>query len=250
MSAAPSSIGTPTTVPSNMSFLFHIQEIQVDFSVQQPRFQKGQWYPPDIANAIKPRPVQGPPKPIYRWVGGTVTRVNDGTYPQLSQGPNDPYHFRTATVFTQSPNQPKFLAVNFDARRQHVRSSNIGDWQSIDFHYTHRGQGQFYSFLDCAGEYTRLVARGASSWIQQLFPTQYHWTPNDALYQNAQNAGLTGQLPLILAVAAFSCPPQNVEFVLRNCMRPGRWALHSAPHGRKSQTKPLYDLFEICSSCI
>ena len=212
--------GPPVPPPMNMSFLFSIQDIRPN-----PRRQTRGEYLPRRANAIQT--VQNVQRPIYRWSRGTITPAVGWTYARLTTAAYHPYHFRTATVFTS---QQRFLSVNFDARQEDVKDSDMGKWVPLDFHYTRDHQSnRFYSFLDCPGEHTKMAASGTSHWIRQLFPQGYHRAlPAAPSATTIVNAGLTGQLPLILAVAAYSCPPQSVDFVLQHCIEPRRWKQHSA----------------------
>lgn len=204
------------------------------------------WLPPIQFGAIQPRTHTPPPPlgPIYRWQDGQVNAVAPSTaipanMLPLSTSRSHPLHFRTATVFCQQP--PAFLAVNFDARRESVPDSFLGGWRELGFQYTPvvQNPSSVYSYIDFACEHLQLAAPGAPSshWIPQLLPQQYHWTP-DVGDTNLTNAGLIGQLPLIIALAAFSCTPAHVDHVLRNCIRPGRWDRHNGAAGRMVVSTP------------
>ena len=202
--------------------------------------QSGLWMPPTQFGAIQPRIQQSPPLlgPIYRWRNGQVARIASAAAvpantPPLSTSRNNPLHYRTVTVFCQQ--QPAFFAVNFDARREAVQNSDLGGWIELGFQHTPlaHSSSRVYSYIDFAGEHSQLAAPAAptSRWIPQLFPHQYHWTA-DVGEPNQTNAGLIGQLPLIISLAAFSCAPQHVDHILTNCIQPGAWYPHHGNHGR------------------
>ena len=47
------------------------------------------------------------------------------------------------------------------------------------------------------------------------------------------SAGLTGDLALLLGLAAFSAPPNSQRAALTNSVQPGVWRPHNFPSGRK-----------------
>ena len=219
----------PVEPQTNLTFLFRITEV----TAITPRSLRNEWYPSNMASGISPINGQGS---LYKWENGAVTRVpNESYYPASSLE-----HYGTATVFTQCPNNPQlFLGVNFDASRENVRDNQMGEWRPIYFHYTrllraNQLTNQCFSFLDYSGDRPQLSAPGNSQWIRQLFPPRYHCTSqDDPDFQNAVNAGLTGQLPLVLATVALSCARNCLHYVLTHSIQWRRWQNHNYPHGRK-----------------
>lgn len=231
---------------ANLSFLFAIYEIEPSYDKHGPRYTGGAssslWLPPNRKSDYRPKPLDVLDVPLYRWAnGGIVQEINKSTYPgasELNTRSSCPWTYRTNTVFVQQ-NNASILAVDFDARRKDVRDSDIAEWREIGFHHLH-GQTSVYSYLDVPGEHAHLASGPPPqatnpTWINQLFPQQYHWSLNvDASYPNHRHVGLIGRLPLIISLAAFSCQPFQVRHVLTNCIRPGRWAFHGANHHRAS----------------
>ena len=131
-----------------------------------------------------------------------------------------------------------FSAVNFDARRKDVRDADIGEWKEIGFQHRYtQGNSVVFSDLDMPGEQLHLAgpAPSTNTWIYQLFPPLYHWNTSSSVdYPGAKHAGLIGKLPVLLAMAIFSCLPGQADYVLTHCCTEfGKWLYHGAPQGRK-----------------
>ena len=139
--------------------------------------------------------------------------------------------FQCATVFTQFPQTHHFLAVPFDAGSRNV--SDGDGWHELGF--THdtglAPPGVVYSYFEIHGDHYHLAAPGSAPWIGELFPEQYHCEPQPR--QTVSSTALTGELTLVLAVIAFSCREDQLDYVLRHCWRQGQWEPHGLPHGRE-----------------
>ena len=219
-------IAPPQAWPDNFSFL--IKEQGVEPSGQQSeRVKNGRWFPPHKRHGIQD---MGNPS-YFRWTNGVVETMTWNEFRPLVHNRNP---VDTATVFYS---EDSFFAVNFDARRHHVRESLLGDWKDIGFHYvrltTPAQPPRLYAQLDYAPAHTHLPAHGSSRWIPDLFPPTYHFQANDAFMPNASNAGLIGRLPLIFSLVAFSCASEHVAHYTRHCVQRQRWAPHNRPHGRE-----------------
>ena len=130
-------------------------------------------------------------------------------------------HFRTATVFTQSPWTNHFLAVDFDAQRQNV--SERGGWQDLGFWHETCSNGAVYSHLDITTDARHLAAPGNSAWINELFTDTYRYHAPSGAIPPPVMIGLTGKLPLLLALVAFSCKEADLDNVLTQSLSAGSW---------------------------
>lgn len=215
-----------------MSFLFRIDHLSLqDNSIG---VQEGiHWTPPQRSNEYDRQL-----GPLYRWTDGEVTVVQPNDRANTSA--LDPYE--CATVFTQYPDTHHFLAVAFDASSQNV--SDEGGWYELGFDH-HRQPANpdlVYSYFEIRGHRHHLATPRPAAWIQQLFPTQYHH-PNQP-GQMVPFTGLTGQLTLLLAIVAFSCPENSLDYVLQNCLRQGEWTPHELGDGREFSSLTLYSVLE------
>ena len=224
------------------SFLFRIDHITPDFT-RQPiqQFADGGWKPPTWGTGLTTAKYGR----LYRWRSGTASAVaqNDAAYVRINGNPGD-YQYRAATVFTQAPASQSFFGVEFDARYSNIDPDH--QWEKLMFTHAHHpaGQGYYYSELGIQREYYQMATGTNSNWQQDLFPQQMHCPANTQNAANRHNAGLTGSLPLLLAVIAFSGPQQQLDTILQNCLRPplhpatcrGTWQnIPGMEHGRKLQ---------------
>ncbi|KAL8966994.1 MAG: hypothetical protein Q9183_003118 [Haloplaca sp. 2 TL-2023] len=135
-----------------------------------------------------------------------------------------------ATIFTQQPDTDHFLAVPFDAETRHV-AEVYGGWKTLSFNHIYSpGTNTTCSAIDLAGESQRLAAPGSNAWLPQLVPRIYNFDANFAASQ-APSGGLTGSLPILFALPAFSAQPDWLVQVLTGHLRPNQWIPHNHPHG-------------------
>lgn len=139
-----------------------------------------------------------------------------------------------ATVFTQCPDTPHLLAVNFDAQTRDVREQQ-GGWKVLSFRHIEKDPNNTYSSLDLLGDQAHLAAHGSQNWVPQLLPNVYDYQEVDLLGRpispKTRSAGLIGSLPLLIALAAFSAPQDVLADALRS-IQPGEWHPHGHPSGR------------------
>ena len=180
--------------------------------------------PPNRPNGL----TNGQGSLFLRWQGGRISTVpaND----PIRGVDLDRYTYRASTIFTQNPDTPHLLAVPFDARTTNVYQYGRG-WQRITFIHNRVGNSSnaYYSYISDQGAEQRIAAPALPHWIDQLLPSWYNCEPRHAA---RTQAGLIGELPLLLALAAFSAPPTSPGSLL-NCIAPGRWFAHQQPTGRR-----------------
>ena len=161
-----------------------------------------------------------------------------------SVAPTDPIRralhqtYNAATVFTQNPDTPHLLVVPFDAQLSHAYLNN-GGWRPLVFHHVRIGNTQrTYSAVSAVGDRQHIAAQGSPHWMPQLLPWVYDYQAGSPRIQ----AGLIGNLPLLIALAVFSAPPAALGGVLTNCLRPGAWQPHQYrwPAGRKFGYSTLF----------
>lgn len=138
--------------------------------------------------------------------------------------------YRAATVFTQNPDTPHLLAVPFDVRQRDV-IGYPGLWRPLSFRHVPTPKLDMYSAVVANGDCQHIAVRGSNHWMPQLLPRVY----DDQSQSRRRQAGLIGEIPLLIALAAFSAPVSFLPSVLTNCVRTGRWQPHQYqyPSGRK-----------------
>jgi hypothetical protein len=85
------------------------------------------------------------------------------------------------------------------------------------------------SLTNVGTERTLRVQRPESRWPTMLLPDIYH----GAAYPHAGYGGLKGDLPILLALIAFSMKSGRLAIDLPNMMANGEWRAHRNAHGRK-----------------
>ena len=105
-------------------------------------------------------------------------------------------------------------------------------WRRLNFDW----EPDYSSFLSNAGQRSRLaIQRSDQYWPRMLLPDIYHaqrQTPHTSY------GGLIGELPIFLALMAFSINRDYVEWVMTNCFVDGQWRTHNHRHGRRYQSYP------------
>ncbi|KAF2191808.1 hypothetical protein K469DRAFT_804780 [Zopfia rhizophila CBS 207.26] len=102
-------------------------------------------------------------------------------------------------------------------------------WHPLSF--DHEGH-EYSSFLTNAGQQPTLYCQRADQhWPRMLLPDIYHSrVPTTGTY-----GGLIGELPIFLALVAFSVARQLVPQILQQLFIGGAWITHNYPHGRLNQ---------------
>ncbi|KAF1954088.1 hypothetical protein CC80DRAFT_418342 [Byssothecium circinans] len=101
-------------------------------------------------------------------------------------------------------------------------------WHPLSFDYE---ETDYSTYLTNAGQrHTLNWTRPDQFWPRMLLPTHYH----DArrVTQDLRYGGLTGDLPIFLALLAFSMPPNQLTYMLPFMFQAGRWGFHSLQDGR------------------
>lgn len=149
--------------------------------------------------------------------------------------PKECYPFKTFSVYYDDGT---FWITRGDASTQLIgagdsnKESGTGhgeDWRRLTFEH----DGPTYaSHLTNAGTNPRLrTQRPDQDWPRMLLPEQYHALPSfHTAYR--QYGGLAGELPLFLALMAFSADVSYVGWVFHACFINGIWGTHHETHGR------------------
>ena len=177
----------------------------------------------------------------YRWIGGLVAPIQADVTLQPTNLQH--YLFGAATVFTQMPDTPHLLAVDFDAETVNVSDQTF--WRPLSFNHVASGIGErTYSSVAVIGSQQHLAAPGARQWVPQLLPNIYDYQPRTdhegrIIPPPTTSAGLIGSLPLLLALAAFSGPARQLHTILTQSLGPGVWHGHSYPRDSKTSAFSL-----------
>ncbi|KAG9193191.1 hypothetical protein G6011_03226 [Alternaria panax] len=76
------------------------------------------------------------------------------------------------------------------------------------------------SYLTCSGQHNMLRVQPQRGWANMLLPDIYH---TNAAPSSAQYGGLVGELPIFLALMAFTTSREYLPFVLPHLFTAGNW---------------------------
>lgn len=143
-----------------------------------------------------------------------------------------------ATVFSQETSAPHLFVVNFNATERDVRSTQ-GDWRVLTFDHIPQPNSinRKYSAVSHLGREEHIAAYGSPHWIPQLLPDVYNYREFDdegnPIPPSTISAGLTGNLAVLLALAAFSAVPSSLDAALTGSVRPRAYVPHTMSTGRE-----------------
>jgi len=191
--------------------------------------RSGKWFPPGSVGGNK-------------LIGGNASgkywhcRGEDIIQAEENKLPQGCYPFKTFSAYYDDGT---FWITRGDASTQLIgagdsnEESGAGhgeDWRRLTFDYD---EITYASILTNAGQNPRLrTQRLDQDWPRMLLPEQYHALPSFHT-AHPQYGGLTGELPLFLALMAFSADVRYVGGVFESCFTFGIWRTHRETHGRK-----------------
>ncbi|EFW16128.1 hypothetical protein D8B26_006151 [Coccidioides posadasii str. Silveira] len=206
-----------------LRFVFKIDFIVPNYDEQcEIRLPNQAWIPPTIPSAVKTVGSTG----WYRWTPAGIERTE-------CRGEK----FRVCSLFYNSECY-HFLGVPFDCRQKSVQQSRRRDgigWRRVMFQYLLNDPYPPISVMRFDVNYNVLAGKGSDSWMPQLIPETYNQNQEDYDYSNT---GIAGDLSLLLAFAAFSCPHDayTVLEVIRLSFKPPIWNRHNLPASRRHGT--------------
>jgi hypothetical protein len=197
----------------------------------------GAWHPPKSL---------GGNELIGGGVSGLYWYCDRQSISQVPYLPDNCPHFKTFSVYYHNG---IFWASRCDATAVQVGDGDgdTGDqdpedalegegegWHHLSF--DHEGQPTYSSYVTNAGQHSRLrTQRPDQTWPKMLLPEHYH-APLPSRTVNPQYGGLAGELPLFLALIAFSVDAKNVHWALQTCFRDQSWRTHDINHVREYST--------------
>lgn len=161
-------------------------------------------------------------------------------------------HYKTFTIYH---NHGSFRVVPYDASRVQVgdgsqdddrsqsddEASSVSsesedetqvnvDWAQMGFRAPEPSLDDYSSCVTFGADIERerlRCHRADQHWMYELLPDRYH---SQQLIQQANYGGMMGDLPILIALIAFSVPPRQVAAALGQCLR-GQWQQHGQPRG-------------------
>lgn len=222
-----------STAPTLLAdFLVSIEEIEPDHSVQPPRHSGlGCFLPPTWSTAYEKKNPN-----LFRWSLGRLTCIS----------PNDPAWTTTGTlhsevtIFSQQDSTDHLLAVGIDATGVDLTDGNHR-WAVLSFRYIqvpNQPAGNVYSKLDLQGTEKKIASPGSRNLVNELLPECYDYSfqldeQGQKIPPRQTSVGLIGNIPILIALAAFSAHPSRLRQTLESSVRLRQWVPHGNPSGRK-----------------
>ena len=234
--------------PQTPTFFFQINKMQQHPQVPPRHAPGGYWVPPKAYGANVP--ILGDTTAQFFFFDGTTTRHLHG----MPQGVELYHQF---SVY-YADNLTGFWVIDYDALHQEVGDGSQDDllqapgeddpdeddqwkmdWAQLGFL---SGDGEYEtdytSYVTCAGdEHRLLLQRETQQWAWQMFPERYHAPVTHFITRRHADqrhdwGGLIGDLPLILALIAFSVRENEVAQTMQQCVTRIPWQMHSLPRRR------------------
>jgi hypothetical protein len=158
----------------------------------------------------------------------------DASVIQVGDGSGNPVMAQTSADDTSesdsSDSSDKSDHRDLDGR-EIAKNLKPADWRKLGFIW-HNLRGANVSYATSRGEHTTLKARWPDQGqLKQLFPDRYHagHVPPATVQQG--QGGITGELPVLVALVVFSVSPlRNLDEVLSGSMC-ANYRPHNHPHG-------------------
>jgi len=196
-------------------YIFRIDDMQEDPEIAPLPNPQGFWVPRTTAGS-------------NRLVGGGISGLYwkcDGNRiaPTSSKLPEGSIPFKTYSFYYDQV----FWISDSDAAQTTVEANA---WRRLCFdHYDE----DYSSGLTIAGEHLTLrTQRRNQIWPRVLLPNIYHAPPISFSNNSCtQYGGLTGELPILLALIAFSISKNHAASAINSCFAEGRFRVHGSPNG-------------------
>lgn len=178
------------------------------------------WEPPVVPAAF----TRGSPR-LYKWNDGTMQAFN-GECPGANQ------RHSSATIFNQWQSKA-LLSVMCNAGSKSV--TDAGGWRSLGFEAA--SAAPTLSQVGPKFKNETLRSPGGQPWVGQLLPSCYHC--QGSVTNGPAITGLTGELPILIALAALATSEANINDVLPASIKEYKWIQHKDGQGR---LRGMYDL--------
>lgn len=207
-----------------VSFYFRITNIAPRPGSRPRGMPRGVWLPPEGGNSIATS------SQLFYFDGRTVYDVTYSVNP-----PAGSQEFGVCSMYHDFST---FWAVDYDATQHLVNQADNRDWTAVGFDHS----TPTINWVGIGGGQRRLGVQRNQSWVHALFPENHQ----PRRYSTDERyGGLCGELPVIIALIAFSMDPEYLAHVLTHCMREGTWEGHSYPHGRDDGRGMIVTVFTV-----
>ena len=207
-----------STKDDSISFIARTQEMIAQFKDCGISYnQHNMWDPPKARKDVSVSHTC-----FFRWTDGTVEKID------TPGGPGKLVLHNVSSVFVQKETG-HLLVSDVDAKARDVSGSDSGEWKRLLFTHkrlSKRGR-DYYTALEFAGDQRLTAAPMSGHCVPQLMPPVYN-----NVQSGKENAGIIGELSLLIALAVLSAKKENTAAVLKKSIAPREWLKHSGESGR------------------
>lgn len=211
-----------------LQFLFKIESIAPNYE-EQPENRVGdlkQWSPPSIPRAV----TTISSTQWFRWKASGITCVGSNAHNTVHD---------ICSVFYNSECS-QFIGVPFDCRVHSVeeaeREHGLG-WRRLMFRHgttEFGGIPRSLSTIRLQEESHVLASRTTPYWMPQLLPESFKRNEGDPLRNGMErDTCLAGDLSLMMALTAFSAPPDRMLQTIKTSFKPPYWLNHQFGEGSR-----------------
>jgi len=208
------------------AFIFRIDEIQQSRDEIEKIDKDGNWIPLLIPGSIRRRNRgYGASGQYWYFNGYSLVRL------QTAELPKGAGAFSTFSMFYSQPYG--FRVLRGDA----TAPDDDETWLPLMFeHDIGRGSS---GVCNVGHGHAMLCHRPQTVWLNMLLPSPYFGPPT----QDPMRGGLRGELPVFLALIAFSMKPREISQVLPQMVQNGIWAVHGRQNGWTHKRGVVVDVY-------
>ncbi|KAF2140205.1 uncharacterized protein K452DRAFT_309982 [Aplosporella prunicola CBS 121167] len=209
------------------SFYFRVISIQETPESVPRSLGQGIWFPPAHTGSSQAT------LPQWFYYDGTAVIAAATIPPGL-------YEYGTYSVYYDDS---KFWAVPYNVLQIPVATGENYDWNRVMF--SHGEVDGTASRVTLGGEHWQLGPQHHQhqQWIRMLFPENHHPDPSMNPPNYSSYGGLSGDLPLVLALIAFSIEPQYIYHAFQHCLTNHSWQAHQYRHGRRNKRGMMVSVY-------
>jgi hypothetical protein len=235
-------------LPRGTTFYFHACDIHTnDGTANSGSGSPDKWIPPTDGSDFNPE--ASIPDTIWSWTDGEVTKADNNTQLHSDCNKARNYIHSACTIFVRQRDGDRdgdgdLLVYPHDVRRTGVMDRYPRKWHEVGFiHEKAKVPGEpdkYYNYVASIPARKRFCGPVSSSW-KQLFTSRYRRT--ESLAEEHSNAGLTGELSVIIALARLSSPPHTFDEIVKDCIQPRKWKSHTYSPSESRKCSPILWLF-------
>lgn len=210
-----------------------IEHVEPNHNIQGPQHDDlGHFRPPSRGDAYRKGPLD-----LFRWQDGDMTKIaTNGSGWRQDRG-----LYCVATLFSQQDRTDHLLAVDLDATSVDLLPSGNHRWSTLSFEHIpvqSPNARPTYSKITMQGPEGKMAAPGSAHIVNQILPKDYDYAKQineqgREIEPTLRSAGLIGNLSVLIALAVFSAPKNQLRQILEEHVQMNQWVPHQYPTGRK-----------------